>query len=114
MAGATQTTAGQPIKTASPDRVVLYAPDGTARDYWPVDVREVLASDCGYSVDPPPRAKAEQSNASNAVNQSQNGKEKPQEIPQVKIPQVGPQDVAAAPKPEVQTRATFAAARKTG
>lgn len=49
-----QTTSLKPILGAKPpETVTLYAPDGTAQQVAPVDAREILASNLGYTTEPP-------------------------------------------------------------
>ena len=48
------TTQLKPIAGVKPPEVVtLYAPDGTAQPVAPVDAREILAANLGYTTEPP-------------------------------------------------------------
>lgn len=55
-----QSTSGEPIRSAPPDRIMIYAPDGTPHTVAPVDAREILASGSGYTVTPPAEVALEQ------------------------------------------------------
>lgn len=49
-----QTTQLKPITGAKPPEVViLYAPDGSPHKCSPVDAREILAANLGYTTEPP-------------------------------------------------------------
>lgn len=49
-----QTTSFTPITAPKPpEHITLYAPDGLAQAYAPVDAREILASGRGYTTEPP-------------------------------------------------------------
>lgn len=47
------TTDGKAITSPSRDFVTIYAPDGTPHECAPIDAREILAGDGGYSAEPP-------------------------------------------------------------
>lgn len=47
------TTDGKAITSPSRDFMTIYAPDGTPHECAPIDAREILAGDGGYTAAPP-------------------------------------------------------------
>lgn len=44
-----------PTSAKPPSSVTIYAPDGSPHTVAPIDAREILASDAGYTSEPPKR-----------------------------------------------------------
>lgn len=61
-----QSTSGGPIRSASPQSITIYAPDGKPHTCAPVDAREILASGNGYTAEPP-EVKNEQSSEQQSI-----------------------------------------------